>query len=348
MKLYKKTWLISGNPKLYNKKSCIIRQSRGKFKEILKNKFGQLEEIKDELIASYQDGRLSIRKTAEKYNCSSSGVKRILHKYNIPRRNKCESLNLCPRSFNDREMQILIGSLLGDGACTCPRGPNGESQFYEGHCKKQLPYLKWKHQELKRFIGCQIYILRHKLKNGTIGVTHNFLTRKSPLFTDLRTKFYADLFGKKSPKILDQQLITKWMTPLAFAIWIMDDGHRASRNIITLQSQSFSEEDNIFLAKLLETRFNLTCELQKCVNGTGWILKIRDTHAECVRNIVEPHFHDCLSYKISDNPVETQRCHSGVSNLKWSGANTPSPVVNNLRHNVYTKLTNVEDQQVMV
>ena len=53
-------------------------------------------------------------------------------------------------------------------------------------------------------------------------------------------------------------------------------------------------------------------------------------------------------HKISDNPVETQRCHSGVSKLKYSDTNTPSPVVCNLRHNVYTKMTDVEDQQVMV
>ncbi|KKL86558.1 hypothetical protein LCGC14_1943540 [marine sediment metagenome] len=299
----------------------------------MKSKFGQLEAIKDKIIIAYVDDYLSLREIAKKFNCSFSGAKRILHKYNIPRRNKCESLNLCPKSFTDKEIQILVGSLLGDGAITAPRGINGESQFYEGHCKRQVPYLAWKYQGLKRFIGCKIYILRHKLPNNVTGVTYNFLTRKSPLFTELRKKFYVDLF-KESPKIIDRELTTKWMTPLTLAIWLMDDGHRASRNIVTIQTQSFSKEDNEFLADLLIDRFNLDCKLQAYRNGTGWILKIRDDKVSQIRQITKRHFHTCLWYKISDNPVETQSVYtknvytntSGVSVLKCSDANTPSPV----------------------
>ncbi len=313
-------------------------------------KFGQLEQRKDEICNTYLHTHLSIRQMAAQMNCSSSGIKRILRKYHIPMRNKCASLNLCPHKFVDTEIQIIIGSLLGDGALTPPRGPNGESQFYEGHGPKQLSYLQWKYDELKRFIGCKIYPLNHTLDNGKTYKTYNFLTRKSVLFTDLRRKFYSSLM-KRSDKKLDWSIIAKWMSPLTLAVWLMDDGTRSSKNRFGIECQSFSKPDNEFLVNLLGEKFNLDCKLITSVNGTGWKIQIIDNNVNQLRILLMPYFCDCLKYKLrdfSDNPVETQRCHSGVLKLKCFNANTPSPVDCNSKCNVYTKVTSTLNKQVMV
>jgi len=215
----------------------------------------------DELRKIYLDEKLSIRAIAKKTNCSCSGIKRLLHKYEVPRRNKCESLNLCPNSFTKREYEFLIGTILGNGHITKKRGENGECQLSLGHSTKQHKYIEWKHNEMKRFIGCRIYPLNHKLKNGKIYTTLNFITRKSKLFTELRNKFY-DNFSK----IVPFNILKKSLTPFSLAIWYMDDGYNYPQKGCEISTQSFSEKENLELINLFIEKFGIKPNIRKVVN----------------------------------------------------------------------------------
>lgn len=265
--------------------------------------YGEIEKCKDEIISFYLGDYLSIRGISKITGFSISGIKRVLHKYKIRMRNKCESLNLCPKEFNVEETQIIIGSLLGDGSLSRLKGPKGESHFYEGHGKAQLSYLQWKYDKLKRFIGCRIYPLTHSL-SGKKHTTYNFLTRKSPLFTNLRKSFYVDAHQQDSRKIVPYKIVEKWMTPLTLAVWIMDDGTRTSSHIIQLMSQSFSKDENDFLVKVLYEKFAVISKSVPFENGSGWILSIQTKdntnnkiNLENLKKIVSPHIHKDLAYK---------------------------------------------------
>jgi len=217
----------------------------------------RLKISKEELIKLYIGRKLSIRQIAKLKSCSFSGIKGLLRKNQIPRRNKCESLNLCPNSFTQEEIDILHGSILGDGHITRKRGPNGECQFYSGHGLKQKEYLRWKYDKLHRFIGCKIYSLFHKINEKT-HETVNFITRKSPLFTDLRKKFYKTMaYQELSNEQFGRQIpddITEWMNLNVLTVWFMDDGCKPANAICT---ESFSKEDNIKLAEVLKLNFDI-------------------------------------------------------------------------------------------
>lgn len=257
------------------------------------------KEKEDAIIKAYVEDKLNVRKLAEKFGYKSTcHVRCILKRNNIKPRNKCESLMLCPEEFTNEELEVLVGSLLGDGAITTKRGPQGECQFYEGHCIEQLPYLEWKYEKLKRFIGAKIYPLNHKMLTGNICTTYNLITRKSPLFTDLRRKFYIE-DSKESPKKLDKELISKYLTPLSFYVWCMDDGSRSSKNKFHIYSQSFTKKDNEFLQVQIKNKFDIEIEIKPFINGTGFILAISNEYdIATLKDICKNYLHPVFKYKL--------------------------------------------------
>lgn len=261
--------------------------------------FNYLELQKEEVFKLYAEKK-SLRAIAKILDVSFSGIRNILKKYNIPRRNKCESLNLCPENFTDEEYQIVIGTALGDGHLTKPK-KNGESQLYLGHSIKQKDYIQWKYNKLKRFIGCKIYSLFHKLKyKNEIKEfeTLNFLTRKSPLFTNLEQIFYPRDRRIKL-RLFPYDFLKKNLTPLSLAVWYMDDGY--SRYGFILQTQSFSYKDNLVILQLLKEKFDLDGKTKK-VKNDKYIVTFGAEQKRKLKPIVEKHMIPSMMYKIKRNP----------------------------------------------
>lgn len=253
-----------------------------------------LENLKEEIIKLYNQN-LSIRAIAKKIDCSSSGVKRILSKYKVPMRNKCESLNLCPKEFTEEEFQIVLGTMLGDGHFVKQK-TNGESQLYIGHGLKQEEYIKWKYKKLERFIGCKIYKLYHHLKyKGEIREyqTLNFITRKSKLFTNFRDIFY----DKEGIKVFPKEFIYNNLTPLSLAIWFMDDGGYVKSGGITLETQSFSYKENLEILNMFYNKFNINGKIKE-VKNKKFHLTFEKEEKMKLKEIIGKYFLQCLRYKI--------------------------------------------------
>ena len=66
-----------------------------------------------------------------------------------------------------------------------------------------------------------------------------------PQLTQLRARFYAG-----SRKIVPFDLLEEYLSPLAMAVWIMDDGSRDRRQL-PLNTQSFTHEEVGRLAALV-------------------------------------------------------------------------------------------------
>ena len=247
---------------------------------------------KPQLHSLYTTQRLSIRQVAYHIKCSPSGIKRLLHKYNIPRRNKCASLNLCPDEFTSEEYEFLIGTMLGDGHITKPRGPNGECQLVIGHSPKQKKYIEYKYKLMHRFVGCKIYELNHTLKNGKKYKTLNFSSRKSHLFTKLRDEFYPAV------KAVPFDLLETHLSAFGLAVWYMDDGYNSPNKGCQFCTQSFSKEDNERLIEFFKEKFGIfDVRMQKAANHK-WRLYIPKKPKKALFDIISPHVIVSMEYKL--------------------------------------------------
>ena len=189
-------------------------------------------------------------------------------------------------AVTDRQFEIIIGSLLGDAYIS----PLGKIQFE--HSVKAHEYLKWKFQELigirYRRIG---YVAR--IVKGSNTSSCRFWTRQ--FFRPLRQMAYG-LDGKK---FISQTWLER-LTPLALAVWYMDDGHfEAPKQRCIIATDGFSDEDRSKLQKFLKERFDLDVVIRK----SG---KISMTKSESMKffRIITPFKIACMAYKFP-HPLTT-------------------------------------------
>jgi hypothetical protein len=113
-------------------------------------------------------------------------------------------------SLSDEQRSLIVGSLLGDGAMRCKA--NALIEF--NHSAEQSDYVDWKFQQLAALVRTP-----PKLRNGNGGrVAYRFTTRSLPELTPFYWAFYRE--GRKIVPPLE-------LTPLAMAVWFMDDGSKS-------------------------------------------------------------------------------------------------------------------------
>jgi recombination protein RecA len=112
--------------------------------------------------------------------------------------------------LSDQQWQLVLGSLMGDGSLSPnTRGRNGV-RFRMGHGAKQVDYLDWKASLLGNITRS-----RRVAANGAAFVDMTPL----PELGELRSTVY---FGDGKKHLSWDYL--KALTPLALAVWYMDDG----------------------------------------------------------------------------------------------------------------------------
>jgi recombination protein RecA len=123
--------------------------------------------------------------------------------------------------LSDMQWQVVLGSLLGDGNLSPNRRDRNGVRFRLGHGAKQRDYLEWKVAMLGN-IACS----RRENDKGAVFADFTPLPELGEL---QRTVYMGD--GKRT--ITEEYL--KALTPLALAIWFMDDG------CFTLRSKGVQE-----------------------------------------------------------------------------------------------------------
>lgn len=115
-----------------------------------------------------------------------------------------------PHLLSDQQFQVVLGSLMGDGNLSPNRNGRNGVRFRMGHGAKQVDYLQWK-TDLMGNIG-------HSVRENAMGARFVDFTPLPELAEVQRAVYLGD--GKKF--LSDDYL--KALTPLALAIWYMDDG----------------------------------------------------------------------------------------------------------------------------
>ena len=199
--------------------------------------------------------------------------------------------------LSDQQWQVILGSVMGDGNLSAPVRKDDESaRFRMGHGAKQEAYLDWKVSLLGNIKFC-------KTTNAKGAVFADF----TPLaeLGELRQVVY---FGGGKKHITWDYL--KALTPLALAVWYMDDGCFTVRSKgvqmrteggsgrIEICVEAFSEGSRERLRDYLRDTHGLDVRLSK--KGAREMSYIIFTTAATAKfqKIVAPYIHESMEYKL--------------------------------------------------
>jgi len=198
-----------------------------------------------------------------------------------------------PHDF--KVLSILLGSLLGDG--TMERDGNGSRfSFYQE--KSHGEYLLWLYHTLFTLGYCksEIPIISSRIDaKGNIRYIYRFRTFTYSSFNWIYDSFYVNNGYKR--KIVPS-FIGEYLSPLALAVWIMDDGSKYKNKGIKFCTNSFTLEEVQFLANILKDKYGLITSIHKTGVINQYNIYIPKSSFIVLSKIVKPYIHESMLYKI--------------------------------------------------
>jgi recombination protein RecA len=202
-----------------------------------------------------------------------------------------------PILLSAMQVQVILGALLGDGSLSKPlRTDNASARFRMGHGAKQAAYLDWKVSLLGN-------IPHAKTANAKGAVFADF----SPLaeLAELREAVY---FGDGKKHITWDYL--KNLTPLALAVWYMDDGSFTLRSKgvqertaggtgrIEICVEAMSPGSRNRLARYLRDTHGLHVKLECRGARKVSVLRFSTSASEKFQKLIAPYIHPSMEYKL--------------------------------------------------
>jgi len=200
------------------------------------------------------------------------------------------------QSLSEQQIQVILGALMGDGNLSPNRRGRSGTRFRMGHGAKQAEYLDWKTSLL-----------------GNIGHSRT-VNAKGAVFADftplpeLRELYETVYFGVGKKHLTWDYL--KRLTPLALAVWYMDDGTFALRSKgvqegtaggtgrieIVVEAMSLGSRER--LVRYLRDTHKLDVTL--VTNGVRKINALRFTTeaTEKFQKVIAPYVHPSMDYKL--------------------------------------------------
>jgi LAGLIDADG DNA endonuclease family len=148
-------------------------------------------------------------------------------------------------SLSEVQRQIIVGSLLGDGAMRCKTNALLEIN----HSSRQSSYVDWKYRHLADLVRTPP---KARQGNGT-RIAYRFVTRSLPELTPYFEMFYGT--GRKTVPELE-------LSALTLAVWFMDDGCR-SRNAVYLNTQQYDLVSQNVLLRCLRDQWGIEGTLNR-------------------------------------------------------------------------------------
>lgn len=192
--------------------------------------------------------------------------------------------------LNGEQRSILVGTLLGDGHLETQNSGRTYRLKIE-HSAQQSAYVDWLHLKFKDWVLSPPKLKPKRLKNVELE-NYCFQTLSNGSFRFYAKEFYDDAKHKRVPR-----QIKRWLTPLALAVWFMDDGSAKSKEhrALILNTHCFSKRE---LAKLQEALLlNYDVEATIRPQRDGLQLMIAGQNAERFVRIIRPHVLPYFSYK---------------------------------------------------
>ena len=230
-----------------------------------------------DLVKSLHEQGLTNGEIKKLTNYSFEALRYIRNKLNIPTKTYRE-INL-----TENEEQIILGSLLGDGAIIKQyRYP----MFTFSHSLKQERYALWKYEFLKTLPFTYKYYDQLDKRSGNITKVVKVYSRTNPLYN-----YYKEMFYNTGKKEVTAEIVNK-LKPLGIAIWFQDDGYN-HQNGYYIATNSFSLESCNIIKNYFKEVYNINCNVDK--EHRLYILK---ESCKKFEDVIRPFMHEDLLYKL--------------------------------------------------
>jgi recombination protein RecA len=201
-----------------------------------------------------------------------------------------------PKLLSGQQIQLILGSLMGDGNLSPNRRGRTGTRFRMGHGAKQAAYLDWKISLLGN-IGCS------RTANTKGAVFADF----TPL-PELAELHEAVYFGDGKKHLSWDYL--KALTPLALAVWYADDGSFTVRSKgLQERTQGGSGRIAICVEAMSPGSRDRLVQYLRDTHGLDVKLKMSGTHRKAMLSfttaasakfckLVAPYMHPSMDYKL--------------------------------------------------
>ena len=197
-------------------------------------------------------------------------------------------------AHNKDIISIIFGSLLGD--------THGEKKFLRVGTRfsfyqeaVHVKYMLFLHQLFSELDYCnpKFPVIKKRLgSKGQITKIVRFSTWTYTSFNWIYDLWYNNKI-KHVPECIDQ-----YLTPLALAIWIMNDGAKVSQGL-KFNTNCFSYNDCLLLIKALNSNFNIKASIQSAGKKDQYIIYIWKESMTNLINIVSPYIVPEMRYKLN-------------------------------------------------
>jgi ubiquinol-cytochrome c reductase cytochrome b subunit len=187
---------------------------------------------------------------------------------------------------------LIIGSLLGDANAE-KRSGSTRITFYQEDT--HLTYLLWFHEFISKFGICNPNppVLMTRLGNkGKIRQICRFKTYSYSNLNWIHDGFYVNKI-KIVPNFIEE-----FLSPLALAVWIMDDGGKVSSGI-KFATNSFTKDEVQMLANILNKKYGLKASVISAGALNQYNIYISSISMPLLAQIVFPHLHPSMYYKLN-------------------------------------------------
>jgi recombination protein RecA len=198
--------------------------------------------------------------------------------------------------LGEQQFQLILGSLMGDGSLSPNRRGRSGTRFRMGHGAKQAAYLDWKASLLGN-------IPYSRTVNAKGAVFADFTPL--PELSELHEAVY---FGDGKKHLSWDYL--KSLTPLALAVWYMDDGGFTLRSKgvqertaggtgrVEICVEAMSSGSRERLAQYLRDTYGLRVKLQYRGARKMSVLQFSTASSEKFQQLVAPYMHPSMEYKL--------------------------------------------------
>lgn len=194
--------------------------------------------------------------------------------------------------LTQKQTDILIGSVLGDGGLYSDRRYPKSCSYYVKQAEKNKDYIFWLYNQLKLICFSSP---KQRKDNGQWYFRSSF----SQNLCEWQDKFY-----KNNCKIIPDDIGKVLISPLSVAIWYMDDGtldYRPHNHCsFSFSTHSFELKEAEKLVKVLKDNFSVKANVNyNLIRGKRYprIYIGKEGRDEFIK-LVSPFILDCFKYKL--------------------------------------------------
>jgi len=194
-------------------------------------------------------------------------------------------------------MSLVIGSLLGDGSMEkCSYG----SRFVYYQAKVNGEYLLWLHNVISNlgYAKKELPKLCSRKGSALAGYEIRYYYRFRT-FTYSSFDWIYDSFYPNGTKVIPN-FIDIYLSPLALAVWMMDDGTSFKNKGFKFATNSFTLKEIHYLASILENKYKIHSTIHKSGLNNQYNIYIPKSDFNTLKKIVLPHFHPTMMYKLNN------------------------------------------------